>query len=144
MLINKNSQLFLCVIREFIMKTKFIKRIVAAGMAVACMVATTISAFALEGGSTWNENGYSVDMKVYADYLTGYAEADSNYTIEEMRLDGVVSNPYSHSYLYAYGENTYYISDSAKLQYGVDKVEANYYFYTSEGYEHSQYVNAGN
>ena len=36
------------------MKTKFIKRIVAAGMAVACMVATTISAFALEGGSTWN------------------------------------------------------------------------------------------
>ena len=46
------------------MKTKFIKRIVAAGMAVACMVATTISAFALEGGSTWNENGYSVDMKV--------------------------------------------------------------------------------
>ena len=118
------------------MKTKFIKRIAAAGMAVACMVATTVSAFALEGSSNWNE--------VYTDYLTGYAEADSNYTIEEMRLDGVVSNPYSHSYLYAYGENTYYISDSAKLQYGVDKVEANYYFYTSEGYEHSQYVNAGN
>lgn len=31
------------------MKTKFIKRIAAAGMAVACMVATTVSAFALEG-----------------------------------------------------------------------------------------------
>ena len=86
------------------MKIKFIKRIAAAGMAVACMVATTVSAFALEGRSNWNENGYSVDMKVYTDYLTGYAEADSNYTIEEMRLDGVVSNPYSHSYLYAYGE----------------------------------------
>lgn len=40
------------------MKTKFIKRIAAAGMAVACMVATTISAFALEGRSNWNENGY--------------------------------------------------------------------------------------
>lgn len=33
------------------MKIKFIKRIAAAGMAVACMVATTISAFALEGRS---------------------------------------------------------------------------------------------
>ena len=39
------------------MKTKFIKRIVAAGMAVACMVATTISAFALEGGSTGTKMG---------------------------------------------------------------------------------------
>ena len=59
------------------MKTKFIKRIAAAGMAVACMVATTVSAFALEGSSNWNENGYSVDMKVYTDYLTCYADRKS-------------------------------------------------------------------
>ena len=69
------------------MKTKFIKRIAAAGMAVACMVATTISAFALEGGSTWNENGYSVDMKVYADYLTGYARIDVVYKYGGIYMD---------------------------------------------------------
>lgn len=57
MLINKNSQLFLCVRREFIMKTKFIKRIAAAGMAVACMVATTVSAFALEAVQTGMKMG---------------------------------------------------------------------------------------
>ena len=81
-------------------------------------------------------------MKVEIEYLDAYASADSDISVEEMRLNGKATNPYNVTYLYAYGENAYHISDSASLQLGVDYVEADYYFYTSEGYSHSQMVSA--
>ena len=125
------------------MRRNFFK-IAAAVLTATICLSGTVSVLAFVSTSNWNRGLYNVEMRVEADYLDAYASADSNYPIEEMRLTGEATNPYNVTYLYAYGENTYYISDSASLQLGVDYVEANYYFYTSEGYSHSQMVSTGN
>ena len=126
------------------MRRNFFKIAAAVLTATICLSGTVSVLAKSVATSDWNESPYHVLMKVEMDYLDAYASADSNYPIEEMRLTGEATNPYNVTYLYAYGENTYYISDSASLQLGVDYVEANYYFYTSEGYSHSQMVSTGN
>lgn len=117
-------------------------KIAAAVLTAAICLSGTVSVLAFVGTSDWESGGYNVEMKVEGDYLDAYASADSNISVEEMSLSGKATNPYSVTYLYAYGENAYHISDSASLQLGVDYVEADYYFYTSEGYSHSQRVSA--
>lgn len=125
------------------MRRNYFKIAAAAVLTAAICLSGTVSVLA--GGvatSDWYESPYHVLMKVEIDYLDAYASADSDISVEEMRLNGKATNPYNVTYLYAYGENAYHISDSASLQLGVDYVEADYYFYTSEGYSHSQMVSA--
>ena len=127
------------------MRRNYFKIAAAAVLTAAICLSGTVSVLAKSvATSDWDESPYYVLMKVEIDYLDAYASADSNISVEEMRLNGKATNPYAVTYLHAYDENAYYISNSASLQLGVDYVEADYYFYTSEGYSHSQIVSTGN